>query len=158
MAKGSGIGGFGSGPSSINGGRGQKLTVTLEGMAALRARFKIFKAGIAVTGTQALPYAICEDIAEAAEDLAPFDPTNTTEPHVRDNINVRSIPGGAEVYVNRGGVRDEVPAYLELGTYKMAARPFLKPAGRMVFESGGIRRASRGVGGLLSPRGIRFEG
>lgn len=155
---GSGIGGFGSGPSSVNGARGTKLDIKLEGVAALKAKFKVLKAGIAVSGMQALPMAIADDIAEAARDLAPFDPDNTTEPHVRDSIHVRPIPGGAEVFVNRGGVRDEVPAYLELGTYKMAARPFLSPAGRLVFEAGGIKAATRRVGGLMSPRGIRFEG
>jgi len=158
MSNGSGLGGFGSGPADINGARGSGLTVELEGLAALKARFKVFKAGIVVAGLQALPRAVAEDIAEVAKDFAPFDPDNGGEPHVRDNINVRSIKAGAEVFVNRGGVRDEVPAYLEFGTYRMAARPFLKSAGRMVFEAGGVKKASRRVGGLLSPRGIRFEG
>ena len=149
-----GLGGFGT-QGSRAGSKG--ITVQLEGMAAFKARFKKLKAGVTMAGP-ALAREFAEDIAETARDLAPFDPDNTTEPHVRDNVHVRSKGMGAEVYVNRGGVRDEVPAYLEFGTYKMAARPFLAPAGRMVVETHGAKRASRRIGGLLSPRGIRFEG
>ena len=149
-----GLGGFGTAGSRAG---SQGITVRLDGMEKFLAKFKTYKAGVTLAGP-ALASEFARDIAETAKDLAPFDPDNTTEPHVRDNIHVRRKGTGAEVYVNRGGVRDEVPAYLEFGTFKMAARPFLSPAARMVVEAHGARTASRRIGGLLSPRGIRFEG
>ena len=149
-----GLGGFGT-SGSRSGSQG--ITVELADVAQFKARFKKYKAGVTLAGS-ALTRAFAEDVAETARDLAPFDPDNTTEPHVRDNIHVRSSGQASEVYVNRGGVRDEVPAYLEFGTFKMAARPFLFPAGRMVLESHGLKTAHRRIGGLLAPRGIRFEG
>ena len=149
-----GLGGFGT-----KGSRGARnsISVSLEGLDKFRAKFKTYYAGVTMAGPS-LAREFAEDIAETARDLAPFDPENTTEPHVRDSIHVRSAGTGAEVFVNRGGVRDEVPAYLEFGTFQMAARPFLAPAARMVVEAHGANAAARRIGGLLSPRGIRFEG
>ena len=149
-----GKGGFGS-PGTH--GAGNTISVSLEGLAKFKARFKQLKAGVALGGG-GIATAVAADIAETAKDLAPFDPENTTEPHVRDSIHVRRKGTGAEVFVNRGGVRDEVPAYLEFGTINMAARPFLVPAARMVIEAHGLKAASRKIGGLLSPRGIFYEG
>lgn len=149
-----GIGGFGSGGTH---GAGNIITMEFLGMAKLMAKFKQYKAGVVIGGAL-IAHEVAEDIAAAAEDFAPFDPENSTEPHVRDSIHTRRRGKGAEVFVNRGGVRDEVPAYLEFGTYKMAARPFLKPAAELVINSYGLKRASRKVGGLLGPTGIRHTG
>ena len=127
-----------SGPASLGlGGLGSggthgpnnRISIELDGLPQFLVRFKQYKAGVLMA-----------------------------EPHVRDSIHVRKAGDGAEVYVNRGGVRDEVPAYLEFGTYKMAARPFLKPAGRAVIEAYGVKKAARQMGGLLKPRGLLFEG
>lgn len=148
------MGGFGSGGTR---GAGNRISIELDGLARLAAKFKQVGAGVTIAGS-AISMAVADDIADVAKDLAPFDPDNTTEPHVRDSIRTRRAGTGAEVFVNRGGVRDEVPAYLEFGTYKMAARPFLKPAARLVMEAYGVKKAARQVGGLLKPRGILFEG
>ena len=146
-----GKGGFGT-PGTH--GAGNVISVEVKGMKKLLARFKQYKAGV-VVGGGVLAREVAEDIAEHARDGAPFDPDNTTEPHVRDNVYVRQRgPRAAEVFVNRGGVRDEVPAYLEFGTFKMAARPFLGPAADQVMAANGLAAASRRIGGLLSPKGI----
>ena len=117
-----GLGGLGSGGTH---GPNNRISIELDGLPQFLARFKQYKAGVLMAGP-GISMAVAGDIAEVARDWAPFDPENTSEPHVRDSIHVRKAGDGAEVYVNRGGVRDEVPAYLEFGTYKMAARPFLK--------------------------------
>jgi hypothetical protein len=146
---GSGLGGFGSGSSSINGGRGSALSVDVKGGDKLKARFKVWKAGLTYAGEN-IPRQIAEDAADIARGLVAVDTSKTQQ-----NIRVRGRRKGAEVVVTRGGQRDEVPAYLEFGTYKMAARPFLAPAGRMATSAAGLKRASRKVGGLIEPmRGI----
>lgn len=133
---------YGSGP----------VTLEIIGENKLAANFKKYRAGVLMAGPS-IAGAVADNVAEVAKDLAPFDPENTAEPHVRDNIEVRASGStGAEVFVNRGGVRDEVPAYLEFGTYKMAPRPFLHPALNLVLSSLGVQRAARMTGGLLSPK------
>jgi len=132
---------YGSGPVSIEVIGGQKL----------KSNFKKYKKGVLIAGPT-IAGAVAKNIAEVAKDLAPFDPENTSEPHVRDNIHIRKIATGAEVFVNRGGTRDDVPAYLEFGTYKMAPRPFLHPALNLVLTTFGVQRGARKVGGLLSPK------
>lgn len=127
------------------------VTVEVLGENKLAANFKRYKAGVLIAGPS-IAGNLAKNIAEVAADLAPFDPENTTEPHVRDNIKVRRAGDGAEVFVNRGGVRDEVPAYLEFGTYKMAPRPFLHPALNLTLSAFGVQRAARMTGGLLSPK------
>lgn len=142
---GSGLGGFGSAGASANGGRGSMLTAELKGMGRLRARFKVFGAGIQYSAG-ALPREIAEDIAEIARELVAVDTGRTSQ-----NVRVRGSRGRAVVSVTRGGQRDEVPAYLEFGTHKMAARPFLRPAGQMATSAAGLTKAVRQVGGLLEP-------
>lgn len=121
------------------------LTAELKGMGKLRARFKVFGAGLQYSAT-ALPREVAEDIAEVARELVAKDTGRTSM-----NVRVRARRGGAVVVVTRGGVRDEVPAYLEFGTHKMAARPFLKPAADLVVNAAGLKRAIRATGGLLEP-------
>ena len=146
MAGGSGTGGFGSGPPSIAGGRGSSLSIDVKGMGKLKARFKVFGAGLAFSATQ-LPVEVAEDIAEVARELVAKDTGRTSQ-----NVRVRRGRGMATVVVTRGGERDEVPAYLEFGTHKMAARPFLKPAGQMATSAHGLTTATRRIGGLLEPK------
>ena len=121
------------------------MSVDVKGGDKLKARFKVWRAGLTYSG-EAIPKEVAEDAAEIARELVAQDTGRTSQ-----NVRVRGRRGGAEVVVTRGGVRDEVPAYLEFGTYKMAARPFLAPAGRMATSAAGLRRASRKVGGLLEP-------
>jgi len=133
---------YGSGP----------VTVEVIGLTKLKSNFLKYQKGVLIAGP-AIANAVAENIAEVAEDLAPFDPDNTTEPHVRDNIKVRKAGAtGSEVFVNRGGVRDDVPAYLEFGTYKMAPEPFLHPSLNLVLTTFGVEKAVAQVGGLLSPK------
>jgi hypothetical protein len=121
------------------------LTAELKGMGKLRARFKVFGAGLSYSST-ALPKEIAEDIAKVARELVAKDTGRTSL-----NVRVRARKGGAVVVVTRGGERDEVPAYLEFGTHKMAARPFLKPAADLAVSARGLNAAVRRTGGLLEP-------
>jgi hypothetical protein len=121
------------------------LTAELKGMGKLRARFKVFGAGLQYSAT-ALPKEVAEEIAKIAREIVAVDTGRTSQ-----NVRVRASRGRAVVVVTRGGERDEVPAYLEFGTHKMAARPFLKPAGDMATSSAGMHGAVRRVGGLLEP-------
>jgi hypothetical protein len=122
------------------------LTAKLEGVGKLRARFKIFGAGLSYSST-ALPKEIAENIAEIARELVAVDTGRTSM-----NVRVRARRGSAVVVVTRGGERDEVPTYLEFGTHKMAARPFLKPAADMAMSAAGLNAAVRSTGGLLEPK------
>ena len=121
------------------------LTAELKGMGKLRARFKVFGAGLQYSA-KALPREVAEDIAEVARELVAKDTGRTSM-----NVRVRARRGGAVVVVTRGGERDEVPAYLEFGTHKMAARPFLKPAADLAVSARGLNAAVRRTGGLLEP-------
>jgi HK97 gp10 family phage protein len=121
------------------------LTAELKGVGKLKAKFKVFGAGIQMSAT-ALPKEIAENIAEVARELVAVDTGRTSM-----NVRVRASRGGAVVVVTRGGQRDEVPAYLEFGTHKMAARPFLKPAADLVVTAAGLKRAVRSTGGLIAP-------
>ncbi len=121
------------------------LTAELKGMGALRARFKVFGAGLSYSAT-ALPKEVAENIAEVAREIVARDTGRTSM-----NVRVRARRGGAVVVVTRGGERDEVPAYLEFGTHKMAARPFLKPAADLAVSARGLKSAVRRTGGLLEP-------
>jgi sensor histidine kinase regulating citrate/malate metabolism len=122
------------------------VTVHLEPpLSVINARFKQHQAGLLVQ-VDAIAEELAQSIAEAAFDLVPTDTYRTQE-------SIRVERRGAEyvVVVDRKGERDEVPIYLEIGTYKMAARPFLVPASNLVLAAAGTRRAATKVGGLLPP-------
>jgi hypothetical protein len=121
------------------------MSIDVKGGAKLKARFRGWAAGLTYAGTN-IPKEIAEDIADVARELVAKDTGRTSQ-----NIRVRSRRKGAEVVVTRGGVRDVTPIMLELGTHKMAARPFLRPAGQMATSAAGLKRASRKVGGLIEP-------
>ena len=125
--------------------QGNAFTIELANGASFLARFKMRRAGLALQAKR-LEKEIAGEIAEAARDFVAVDTGRTKE-----NIRVGRRMGGTAVIADRGGVRPEVPIYLELGTYKMAARPFLKPAADLVMASRGLRRAVTRVGGLLPP-------
>lgn len=59
-----------------------------------------------------------------SQDACPYDDTNTTEEHLRDtgHIEYTGSSSGSVVYGT------DHCWYIELGTYKMAAQPFLGPA------------------------------
>ena len=145
---GSGLGGFGSGTSAMNGARGATLDMELTGVRKLTARFKVAGAGLSAKMGDVC-YEVAQDIAETARALVAVDTGRTQK-----NIKARKGKFEAEVVATRGGERDEVPAYLELGTHRMAARPFLKPAGEMAMASGAVYKSVREVGGLLTSTSI----
>lgn len=131
-------------------GAGNTIHITVANASQIVGKFKQYAAGLAMN-VDDIAEDLAHSIAEAARDLVPYDYDNTTEPHVQDNIKVEREGRTIKVVASRGGVRDEVPIYLEIGTWKMAARPFMKPAVELVLMSGGVARASASVGGLLGP-------
>lgn len=127
----------------MNGARGPSLSITIEGDEKLQARFRKRKAGLALA-MSSVTYKVAQDIAEVARDLVAVDTGR-----VQANIKATRGRGFSLVTATRGGERDVVPAYLELGTHKMAARPFMKPASDMAQAAGVTKKAIREVGGLL---------
>lgn len=127
----------------MNGARGRFLEMELTGAENLKARFRSIEAGLELAMNE-VTYEVAQDIAETARALVAVDTGRT-----KQNIKAERGRGFSRVVATRGGERDVVPAYLELGTHKMAARPFLKPAGDMAMAAGSTRRAIREVGGLL---------
>jgi len=91
---------------------------------------------------------LADDMADAAYDLVAKD-----EWEVAKSIRTERKLDGWSVIADRGGVRDEVAVYLELGTYKMAPRPYMVPAMRLTLASGGLLKAARQAGGLLGQTG-----
>lgn len=131
--------------------RGNTLDMELRGADSMKANFKKYEQNLVVAG-QRISQSVAEDIAVVARDLVAKD-----EGKVAANIRSgRDGSHGAKVVATRGGQRDIVPALLELGTYKMAPRPFMKPAGEMAMAAGAVYKAVREVGGLLRPRGGSF--
>lgn len=124
---------------------GNSFTVELANKATLLARFKMHRAGLSLQAER-IEQAVANDIAEAAKDFVPVD-TGAT----RDSIRVGRRMNATAVIADRNGEKPEVPIYLELGTYKMAPRPFMVPAADLVMASRGLSRASGRVGGLLPP-------
>lgn len=145
----SGLGGFGS-PSNTGGAgtRAPKLSFELKGLGRLHANFRKYSAGL-IASKMGISGSVANDIAEAAQALVAEDTGRT-----KANITVRRTKDGAEVVATRGGQRDVVPAVLELGSYRMAARPFMVPAMKLVLQAQGVKRAARNIGGLLSPTGL----
>jgi len=91
---------------------------------------------------------LSEDIAEVSKDLVAKD-----ERKVERNIHTELRADGWNVVADRGGDRDEVAVYLEIGTHKMAPRPYMVPALRLTLASGGLLKASTKAGGLLGQTG-----
>lgn len=131
-------------------GGGAEISIALHGLDKLIGRFKVAKAGLYAQG-QRLEGVVADEIAERARDFVPVE-TGATQ----DSIRVEKRPSwGTVVVADRDGDRPEVPIYLEIGTYKMAARPFMKPAADLVMSSRGLVRGVREIGGLLPPTARR---
>ena len=132
-------------------GPGNTISIEVMNLPEVLGRFKQYKAGLA-TQSDRLTERVAQSIRTTARDLVPYDEDNVDEPHVRDNINVeKQAHANYNVVANRGGTRDEVPIYLEIGTYRMAARPFMKPALDLTLSAHGLQKATAEVGGLLPP-------
>lgn len=135
-------------PFSPPGGFGPGNTISIELLNAggIIGRFKQLAAGLQ-TQSDRLTETVADSIAMAAKDLVAKD-----ERKVEKSIRVeRQAKSFHSVIADRLGERDEVPIYLEIGTARMAARPFMKPAADLVLAAGGIQRAAVEIGGLLPP-------
>lgn len=130
-------------------GPGNTISIDFPNAGSLLGRFKQHAAGVTIQMDR-LAEALGFQIVDAAKDLVAVD-----EGATKDSIRLEHRAGDWVVVVDRFGERPEVPIYLEIGTWKMAARPFLKPAGDLVLASNGLMRASTQVGGLLAPTGIK---
>ena len=92
---------------------------------------------------------LVDDMQVVAKELVPKD-----EHRVEESIRTEKRADGWNVVADRGGVRDEVAVYLEIGTHKMAPRPYMVPAMRLTLASGGLLKATRQAGGLLGQTGL----
>lgn len=92
---------------------------------------------------------LVDDMRDTAKDLVAKD-----EHEVEKALRTEKRGNDWFVVSDRGGERDAVPIYLEVGTHKMAARPFLKPAARVVLASGGLLKATKMAGGLIGRTNI----
>ena len=132
-------------------GAGNSIEIEVVGLKKLRGKFKQYQAGLEARADN-LAEGVVDDIVEVAKDLVATD-TGKTKDSIRKDVR----DGDLVVLVDRFGDRPEVPIYLELGTYNMAARPFLKPAGDIVMSSHGLQAKVLQMGGLLGPmRGLGF--
>ena len=133
--------------SAFGRGPGNSITILIPGLGAFLGRFQQRKAGLTLS-VEGAASDVADDIVIAAKDLVAVD-TGAT----RDNIRKEKRGGDWYVVSDRGGDRDVVPIYLEIGTMYMAARPFMKPAADMVMASGGFAERVKMRGGLLGPVG-----
>lgn len=131
--------------SSFSGGRGAGNVVWIElpNKAMVSGRIKQHAAGLELR-EKAIMANLAEELVFTAKDLVAIDSGKT-----KDSIRHEQRGKDRYVVVDRHGDKPEVPIYLEIGTHKMAARPFLVPAANLVLAGGGELRAVRGAGGLL---------
>lgn len=139
--------------SAYTGGRetGGLISVTYPNVGSFLGRIKMRKAGLAFASDQ-IAERLAQSIAETAKDLVAKD-----EHKVEESIRVEHREPGPvyTVVADRGGERDETAVYLEIGTIRMAARPYMKPSLDLVLSAGGIHAALVKTGGLLPPmRGV----
>lgn len=92
---------------------------------------------------------LVDDMVEAAKDLVAKD-----EEKVMRSIRKEVRRNDWYLVADRLGDRDEVAVYLEIGTHKMAPRPYMVPATRLTLASGGLYKASKAAGGLLGQTNI----
>lgn len=126
-------------------GPGNTITIELANEGFVRGRFKQYKAGVHLQAEK-IADEIASRISDAAKDFVAVDTGKT-----KSSIRWERRGDLAVVVADRHGERPEVPIYLEIGTFKMAARPFLKPAADIVMSSAGLLRISGELGGLLGP-------
>ena len=102
------------------------MGITIFGLPQLLARFAAAAAVGEIAG-QAAVAALSEDVAVTARSMVPVDTGETY-----DSIQVTPegvVAGGAAIY-------------LEFGTYKMSAEPFMRPAADEADDAGAIAAAS----------------
>ena len=99
---------------------GKSVTVTLHGAPQLKAQFA--KLGEAVAGPK-VKAALRAGALVIANDAKARAPVRTGT--LRRSIGIEDGPGPYEVSI---GTDLEYAPYVEFGTYKMAARPYLRPA------------------------------
>ena len=132
-------------------GPGNTVTVELANESYIRGRFKQYQAGMK-TQVEKMQEEVANRLRDAAKDFVAVDTGKT-----KDSIRTERRGDLVVVVADRHGDRPEVPIYLEIGTFKMAARPFMKPAVDIVMTSAGLLSVSKEVGHLLGPmRGLGF--
>ena len=131
--------------SAFTGGRGAGNNIWIEfpNKSMLRGRIKQYAAGFELK-EKAIEANLADEMVVVAKELVATDTHKTQE-----SIRRQRRSDGMYIVVDRDGDKPEVPIYLEIGTHKMAARPFLVPAANLVMASGGLIRAKKSVGGLL---------
>ena len=138
--------------SPFTGGRSTGGLITLSmNTGKFTARIKQRAAGLSWASDK-IAEGVAKNVAIVAKDLVAKD-----ERKVEASIRVEHRETGPvyTVVADRGGERDEVAVYLEIGTYKIAARPYMKPALDLVLSAGGLQAEVVKAGGLLPPtRGI----
>ena len=139
--------------SPFTGGRstGGLITITSPNMGKFLGRIKQRAAGLAWSSDK-IAEGVAKNVAIVAKDLVAKD-----EHKVEQSIRVEHREAGPvyTVVADRGGERDEVAVYLEIGTYRMTARPYMRPALDLVLSAGGLQAEVVKVGGLLPPmRGV----
>jgi len=93
---------------------------------------------------------LADDFVRVAKDLVAKE-----EHEVEKSIRKERRGDGWYIVADRGGVRDEAAVYLEIGTHKMAPRPYMVPASRLVLASGGLYKAQKAAGGLLGRTNLK---
>lgn len=131
--------------SKFTGGRmaGDQVWIELPNADQVIGRINQDAAGLEYK-TDRIIALLADEMVTVAKELVATDTHKT-----QDSIRKEKRSDGWYIVVDRFGDKPEVPIYLEIGTWKMAARPFLVPASNLVLSSGGLLRASKQVGGLL---------
>lgn len=136
--------------SAFTGGRGSNDTIWIEMPNGSKAIGHIKDAAMNLQWQMDKTIGfLAEDMVTVAKDLVAKD-----EHKVEKSIRAEKRGDGWAVVADRGGERDAVAIYLEIGTHKMAARPYLVPASRLVLASGGMYKAIKQAGGLLGRTNI----
>lgn len=105
------------------------VTVKVEGVSDLREQFALLKASTQRTVIRRALAAGGEAVRAEAERLAPFDPTEDNQPHLKDNIIAKVRVTGDEQSVTIGYDKKTFwGGFVETGTQHQAAHPFLRPA------------------------------
>ena len=131
--------------SAFKGGRSSGDTVWIESPNGAAIVGKIKQAGKNMDAQlDKIASFLADDMADVAKTLVAKD-----ERKVMKSIRTEKRLDGWHIVADRQGERDEVAIYLEIGTHKMAARPYMVPAMRLTLASGGLFKASKQAGGLL---------
>ena len=119
------------------------ITAQLIGGKKLVAKLAAASAGV-VRGGDAAAEMAAKYVAEYARDFVARD-TGKTEMSIR----VEGASFGYKVIADRLGDASAVPVFLEFGTARMDARPFMRPAIDLVVGTELVGAQIRTTGGLL---------